>query len=49
MLWFNLLIVFFYFSLVELNINIFTQVSNLTFSSSFATVGPFFSAVFLAL
>jgi len=49
MLWFNLLIVFFYFSIIEMNINIFTQIANLTFSSSFATVGAFFSALFLAL
>lgn len=49
MLWFNILISFFYFSLIEININIFTQIANLTFSSSFATTGAFFSAVFLAL
>jgi hypothetical protein len=49
MLWFNLLIVFFYFSLIEFNINIFTQIANLTFSSNFATVGAFFSALFLAV
>jgi len=48
-LWFNLLIVFFYFSIIEMNINIFTQISNLTFSSSFATTGAFFSALFLSL
>lgn len=48
MLWFNVLIVFFYFSLIEMNINIFTQIANLTFSSSFATTGAFFSALFLA-
>lgn len=48
MLWFNLLIVFFYFSIIEININVFTQISNLTFSSDFATTGSFFSAVFLA-
>jgi len=47
-LWFNLLIVFFYFSIIEININIFTQIGNLTFSSSFATAGAFFSASFLA-
>jgi hypothetical protein len=48
-LWFNFLIIFFYFSLIEININIFTQVSNLTFSSPFATAGAFCSALFLAL
>jgi hypothetical protein len=48
MMWFNILIVFFYFSLIEININIFTQIANLTFSSSFANTGTFFSAVFLA-
>jgi hypothetical protein len=48
MTWFNVLIVFFYFSLIEININVFTQVANLTFSSSFATTGSFFSALFLA-
>lgn len=48
MLWFNALIVFFYFSLIEININIFTQIANLTFSSSFATTGAIFSAIFLA-
>jgi hypothetical protein len=48
MLWFNVLIVFFYFSLIEININVFTQIANLTFSSSFATTGAFFSALFLA-
>jgi hypothetical protein len=48
LLWFNLLIVFFYFSLIEINLNIFTQVGNLTFSSNFATTGAFFSALFLA-
>lgn len=48
-LWFNFLIIFFYFSLIEMNINIFTQVANLTFSSAFATAGTFFSALFLAL
>jgi hypothetical protein len=47
-LWFNVLIVFFYFSIIEININIFTQIGNLTFSSNFATTGAFFSAVFLA-
>ena len=47
MMWFNLLIVFFYFSIIEININIFTQIGNLTFSSSFATTGAFFSATFL--
>lgn len=49
MFWFNLLIVFFYFSLIEMNINIFTQISNLTFSSNFATTGAFFSGTFLSL
>lgn len=49
MFWFNILIVFFYFSLIEMNINIFTQIANLTFSSDFATTGAFFSAIFLAL
>lgn len=48
-LWFNFLIIFFYFSIIEININIFTQVANLTFSSPFATAGAFFSALFLAL
>jgi hypothetical protein len=48
-LWFNFLIIFFYFSIIEININIFTQVANLTFSSPFATTGAFFSALFLAL
>ena len=48
MMWFNILIVFFYFSLIEININIFTQIANLTFSSSFANTGAFFSAAFLA-
>ena len=48
MLWFNVLIVFFYFSIIEININIFTQIGNLTFSSNFATTGAFFSAAFLA-
>ena len=47
-LWLHLLIVFFYFSLIEMNINIFTQIANLTFSSAFATTGAFFSALFLA-
>ena len=47
-MWFNVLIVFFYFSLIEININIFTQIANLTFSSSFANIGAFFSAAFLA-
>jgi hypothetical protein len=48
-LWFNFFIIFFYFSIIEMNINIFTQVANLTFSSPFATAGAFFSALFLAL
>lgn len=48
MLWLHLLIVFFYFSIIEININIFTQIGNLTFSSDFATTGAFFSAFFLA-
>jgi len=48
MMWFNILIVFFYFSLIEININIFTQIANLTFSSPFANTGAFFSAAFLA-
>lgn len=48
MVWVNFLIVFFYFSLIEININVFTQISNLTFSSNFATTGAFFSAVFLS-
>lgn len=48
-LWFNFLIVFFYFSIIEMNINIFTQIANLTFSSPFATAGAFFSALFFAL
>ena len=48
MLWLHLLIVFFYFSLIEININIFTQIANLTFSSAFATSGAFLSAFFLA-
>ncbi len=46
---FNFLIVFAYLSLVEININIFTQMVNLTFSSSFAATGAFFSALFLGL
>lgn len=48
-LWFNFMIIFFYFSIIEININIFTQVANLTFSSGFATTGAFFSAVFFAV
>ena len=48
MMWFNVLIVFFYFSLIEININVFTQIANLTFSSPFANAGAFFSAAFLA-
>ena len=43
------MIIFFYFSIIEININIFTQINNLTFSSSFATTGAFFSALFFAL
>lgn len=48
-LWYNFALEFFYFSVIEININIFTQIGNLTFSSPFATAGAFFSAVFLAL
>ena len=47
--WLTLPLHFFYFSLIELNINIFTQIGNLTFSSSFAATGAFFSALFLSL
>lgn len=47
-LWLHLLIVFFYFSLIEMNINIFTQIANLTFSSTFATAGALTSSFFLA-
>lgn len=48
-LWFNFLIIFFYFSIIEININVFTQISNLTFSSAFATTGTVFSAIFFAV
>lgn len=48
MVWLHFGIVFLYFSLIEININIFTQIMNLTFSSGFATVGAFLSALFLA-
>ena len=48
-LWLHFYITFFYFSLIEINLNVFTQIANLTFSSSFAAAGAYFSAVFLAL
>lgn len=48
-IWFNFFLVFFYLSLIEININIFTQIANLTFSSSFAAAGAYFSALFMAL
>jgi hypothetical protein len=35
--------------LIEININVFTQIGNLTFSSGFAATGAFFSALFLAI
>lgn len=47
LLWFNLLIVFFYFSLIEVNINIFFQLRHLTFDDSFATAGSISSIIFL--
>lgn len=47
--WLTFPIHFFYFSLIQLNVNIFTQIGNLTFSSAFAAAGAFFSAAFLAL
>ncbi len=43
------MITFFYLSLVEINVNVFTQMGNLTFSSSFAATGAFFSAIFIAI
>ena len=49
MMTFNFMIVFFSLSLLEINVNVFTQISNLTFSSSFAATGAFFSAIFMAL
>ena len=49
MTWFTFFITFFNLSLIEININIFTQIANLTFSSGFAVFGAFASAVFLAL
>ena len=48
-MWLNFVITFFYLSLVEININVFSQIANLTFSSPFAATGAFFSAVFLAI
>lgn len=48
-MWLNFFIIFFYLSLIEININIFTQIGNLTFSSGFAATGAFFSALFLAI
>ena len=47
--WLNFFIVFFYLSLIELNINIFAQVTNLTFSSGFAAFGALSSAFFMGL
>ena len=47
LLWFNLLIVFFYFSLIEININIFTQLRHLTFNDSFSSAGSISSIIFL--
>ena len=49
MTWLNFYITFFYLSITEINLNIFTQITNLTFSSTFAAVGAYFSAVFMAL
>ena len=49
MVWYTFFITFFYLSLIEININIFTQIANLTFSSGFAAFGAFCSAVFLAV
>ena len=47
MTWFTVLVFFFNLSLIEININIFTQINHLTFRSGYVTWGTLVSAVFL--